>query len=270
MSQNKIILPVASNSIQSQKFGRRVYQLKQGDQFFWLKLQIKNINQDYEQSFLNELNCYTQLNALETPIHRVLCDFSIIDPYLQFQLDEAIIEQAIWIKDTELLFKPVSDQFPQEDVYGKLMSSLEVLENLHNYGFIHGDLKLQHFRSQQQRSYLIDFEQACSIDQNRYGLKPIITATPRYMAPELFHAQQKTFQSDIYALGIIWLEWLTQRLLSAKSYQDWAILHCQKLNVCLPDRFKYLECILKSMLNKKNEQRCSNIYQIKQVLSQIV
>jgi hypothetical protein len=80
MSQNKIILPVASNSIQSQKFGRRVYQLKQGDQFFWLKLQIKNINQDYEQSFLNELNCYTQLNALETKTHKVLCDFSIIDP----------------------------------------------------------------------------------------------------------------------------------------------------------------------------------------------
>lgn len=270
MSQNKITLPAASNSSQSQKFGRRVYRLKQGNQFFWLKLQVKNINHHYEQGFLNEVNCYAQLNTLETPTHQVLCNFSIIDPYHQFQLDEAVIEQAIWMNDTDLLFEPASDQLIRADVFSKLRLSLEVLENLHNYGFIHGDLKLQHFRYQQQRSYLIDLEQSCSIDQDLYQLNPITTATPRYMAPELFHAQQKTFQSDIYALGIIWLEWLTHQRLSAKSYQDWAVLHCQQLNVHLPEAFKDLEDILKLMLSKKIEQRCSNIYQIKQVLSQIV
>lgn len=270
MSQVKQTLATPLNSIQSQKFGRRVYQLKQGDQFFWLKLQLKNINTDYEQGFLNELNCYTQLNALERSDQNVLCDFAIFNPYQQFQMDEAVIEQAIWVKHCDLLFESAHDQFTQDDIYTKLMLSLDVLENLHDYDFIHGDLKLQHFRYTQQSSYLIDFEHAFCRQQQRRLFNGATHATPRYMAPELFHGQAKSFQSDIYALGIIWLEWLSQQRLVAKSYQDWAILHCQQLNVCLPDRFKYLECILKSMLNKKIEQRCSNIYQIKQVLSQIV
>jgi serine/threonine protein kinase len=270
MNQDKIILPEALNSIQSQRFGRRVYQLKHGDQFFWLKLQIKNINADYEQGFFNEINCYAQLNALETPMQDVLCNFSILDPYQKFQIQEDVIGQAIWVENTDLLFEPKCSHLAQEDVYNKLMLSLSVLENLHDCGFIHGDLKHKHLRYKQQNSYLIDFEQAFSIHQDLHVLKPLITATPRYMAPELFHAQAKSLQSDIYALGIIWLEWLTEQRLFARNYQDWAILHCQQLNVCLPDRFKSLEMILSAMLNKKIEQRCSNIYQIKQALSKIV
>lgn len=62
MSQSRI-LPAAYNSIQSQKFGRRVYQIQQGQQWFWLKLQLKNSNRYYKQHFFNELNCYSELNA---------------------------------------------------------------------------------------------------------------------------------------------------------------------------------------------------------------
>ena len=71
-------------------------------------------------------------------------------------------------------------------------------------------------------------------------------------------------------VGIVWSEWLTQQRLSAKSYQDWAFLHCQQLNVVLPQRFKIFEMVLTEMLMKKIGKRYSNIYQIKQVLSQIV
>lgn len=47
------------------------------------------------------------------------------------------------------------------------------------------------------------------------------------MAPELFHGANKTVQSDLYALGIVLYEWLTQTRLQANSYHEWAVLHCQ-------------------------------------------
>ena len=270
MSQSRI-LPVAYNSIQSQKLGRRIYQIQQGQQWFWLKLQLKNSNRCYQQHFFNELNCYSELNALETETQPVLLNFSIFDPFQQFKIDEEVIDQALWVEDAPKLFQDLPDRLSLAEIGKRLLLSLDVLEHLHDYGYLHGDIKVEHFRVKDEKSYLIDFEQAVNIAQEA-NLTNIAThtATPRYMAPELFHGQPKSFQSDIYALGIVWLEWLTQQRLSAKSYQDWAFLHCQQLNVVLPQQFKIFEMVLTEMLMKKIGQRCSNIYQIKQVLSQIV
>lgn len=270
MRQSRI-LPVAYNSIQSQKFGRRVYQIQQGQQLFWLKLQLKNSNRCYQEHFFNELNCYSELNALETEAQPVLLNFSIFDSFEQFKIDEEVINQALWVEDAPKLFQDLPDLLSLAEIGKRLVLSLDVLEHLHDYGYLHGDIKVEHFRVKDEKSYLIDFEQAVNIayDANLTYIATH-TATPRYMAPELFHAQPKSFQSDIYALGIVWLEWLTQQRLSAKSYQDWAFLHCQQLNVVLPEQFKIFEMVLKEMLMKKTRQRCSNIYQIKQVLSKIV
>ena len=35
-----------------------------------------------------------------------------------------------------------------------------------------------------------------------------MNATPRYMAPELFQGQAKSLQSEVYALGIIFMSGL--------------------------------------------------------------
>lgn len=84
-------------------------------------------------------------------------------------------------------------------------------------------LKKEHFRKFKQEFYLIDFEKTRLISSP----DPITDATPRYMAPELFHGANKTVQSDLYALGIVLYEWLTQTRLQANSYHEWAVLHCQ-------------------------------------------
>ena len=259
-------LPQAYNSIQSQKFGRRVYKVKQGDQTFWLKLQLNNANQDYQNGFLNELDVYKKLNLVGHIDQNVLSNFRIFDPYLKFCMEEDVIDQALWVEDVPALFVQSPNELDLPDISTKLMQSLDVLGHLHDLGFVHGDLKVEHFRHSILGSALIDYEQCKHISD---VAKMSNTATPRYMAPELFHAEAKSFTTDLYALGVIWLEWLTQRRLSAKSYQDWAILHCQQLSVDIPERFKALEYVLKSMLMKKVEQRCINIYQIKQQLSQI-
>jgi len=263
---SEIELPQAINSLQSQKFGRRVYQIQQGDHSYWLKLQLKQSNQAYQDSFLHELGVYQQLNRFEKVDQSFLCNFSIFNPYQKFNLKEEVFNQALWIENVPALFATHPNQLELSDIFSTLILSLEVLEQLHDLGYVHGDLKLQHFRIKQQQAVLIDYEQCFHVTD--VGVMPN-TATPRYMAPELFHAAPKSFATDLYALGIIWLEWLTQRRLTAKSYQDWAILHCQQLEVDLPSRFKIFEAVLKSMLKKKAGQRCTNIYQIKQQLSQI-
>ena len=116
----------------------------------------------------------------------------------------------------------------------------------------------------QQKVCLIDFEHVQKI--NSQITLQSLTATPRYMAPELFHAAAKTVQTDIYALGIIIYEWLTGQRLTAKNYQEWAYLHCQRLSIELPEHFLMFKRLLDGMLAKQKEYRFANIYTLKQCL----
>ena len=81
------------------------------------------------------------------------------------------------------------------------------------------------------------------------------------MAPELFHGANKTVQSDLYALGIVLYEWLTQTRLQANSYHEWAVLHCQKLNVELPSLFQVFLPLLSGLLQKQQQNRFSNVHE---------
>jgi len=54
--------------------------------------------------------------------------------------------------------------------------------------------------------------------------------------------------------------------LSAGNYQDWAYLHCQQLNIELPQHFSLFEPCLRRMLAKQKAQRFNDIYTIKQTL----
>lgn len=256
----------AVNSLKSQSFGRRVYCIENGDQKYWLKLQLAQINTEYERGFLNELEIYSQLNYLESSDEQILWNFSILDLNDSDQNSEVYLPQLLRVTHADALFEKNPFKITFEEVVRTLHHSLTVLENLHQLEFIHGDLKIEHFRITNYGAVLIDFEQTCHISklQNMPN-----TATPRYMAPELFHAEVKSYASDIYALGIIWLEWLNQKRLANKSYIDWAKLHCQSLKVQLPADFSSLTEILTSMLIKNKLHRCSNIYQLKQVLSRI-
>jgi len=259
-------LPRPCNSILSQSFGRRIYLIQHGDYSHWLKLQLKQSNLDYTQSFKHELNIYHQLNHLESIDHKIVCNFTILNPYYHFFIQEDVIESALWINHVPLLYEQVPSQLTISDIYLRLRLSLDVVGNLHELGYIHGDLKLEHFRKSINEASLIDFEQTYHVN---IGIQVPNTATPRYMAPELFHAESKSFKSDIYALGIIWLEWLNQQQFKQRRYIDWAKLHCQTLKIELPEQYSELHTVLNMMLYKNKQHRCSNIYQLKQLLREI-
>ena len=126
-------------------------------------------------------------------------------------------------------------------------------------------MKAEHFRKFQQKPYLIDFEKTRPIS----SCDTVMDATPRYMAPELFHHQAKTCQTDLYAFGIILFEWLTQTRLRSKSYLDWAIFHCQTSVFNLPEPWNALQTCLNGLLARDNRYRFESANQASNCLQTI-
>lgn len=237
---------------QSFNFGRRLYRFDWQGQGYWLKTHLQHSPQpDLEFAYQNELNFYQayvgQLNCLlpvqmqQIPILEQSCHTSLILP------------------QAELLLACNPQQLNPSQIVDRIWQMLDAVESLHTLGYVHADLKQEHFVLWQQHVRLIDFEQVQHIDH----IQQHLTATPRYMAPELFHHQQKSIQTDLYALGIILYEWLSQQRLSARSYQDWAYLHCQQLSVELPNISQGIQKWLKQLLAKHQQQRFKTIQHAK-------
>ena len=155
-------------------------------------------------------------------------------------------------------------QLSRDHVIHIIFKMLNAVEELHQMGWIHADLKASHFLLDGSTCKLIDFEQSQRIGE--ISCQKALTATPRYMAPELFHGKAKTVQTDLYALGIILLEWLTDQRLQASSYQDWAYLHCQFLKIALPEPFQGFSPLLHGLLAKQKSQRWQNTMAAKRCL----
>lgn len=149
-----------------------------------------------------------------------------------------------------------------------VIQMINLVKDLHQLNWIHGDLKLAHFLYdlQNQRVVLIDFALASDLTQN-LSQKNIIHATPAYMAPELFHGQAKQKSSDIYALGLILYEvFFGKKPFYAKTYQDWAVAHCQQAVDVLPstlfenhEQWHYWQGLIDQMLMKRVAYRLQDL-----------
>ena len=246
-------------------FGRSLFSFEYQQQHYWLKTQAGNVNQSYEAGFLNELAFYQQY-ADQPHSSNTMPDFLLpfqVIAHLKMDGQPELGRAALILSHAEPLFNDCAGMSLNE-IKERLLNVLDVIDQLHQLGWIHADLKREHFVQYQQRVCLIDFEQVQKINspQNVQSL----TATPRYMAPELFHAEEKTVQTDIYALGIVFYEWLTGQRLTAGNYQDWAYLHCQRLSIELSEQFGPFKKLLSGMLAKQKEQRFTSIYAVKQCL----
>lgn len=256
-------------------FGRYLYQLSFPSQLlaqpalFWLKAQNMQPNGylHAQDGFKHELVLYQQWSGQPLGFllpHQILST--------QILAPELLLSQA----HPQILLLPhapsIFDQNPNlmtaSDIAFLMMQVVNALDELAQLGWMHADLKAEHFVQYDSQIKLIDFEQAMPI--NLVQSVPM-NATPRYMAPELFHGEPKSLQSEIYALGIVLFEWLTGQRLQAKSYEDWAYLHCQWLIVDLPQQFKTFEPLLKRMLARQKTLRFSDFSQIKmRLMTEIV
>ena len=246
---------------QSLVFGRRQYQFQVDDQLYWLKAQVQGTSQAHSASFAHELDVYRQLE-IASEKNRVLLPFQILEQN-PLSLEGEAISDVLILPHAQGLFETPANTFTLQEIRQILWQAIEAVEQLWQQAWIHADLKREHFVVWQGQCKLIDFEQALPLESS---LASSLTATPRYMAPELFHGQAKSRQSEIYALGIIFLEWLTAERLHAKSYEDWAYLHCQRLKVELPSQYLVFKDLVTGMLSKQKETRLVDFYHLKSCL----
>lgn len=235
--------------------GRRLYTLSNNHETYWLKFHHPQQDGDRYHSFKREIEFY---RSASTALQHILLPFQMIALNQKIGT-ETIVGDGLQLIDSESMFNCRANELSRDRLYQYLLQVLDVIQILHQQGWIHGDLKPEHFRKFQQRICLIDFEQSVLINYPEQQ----INATPHYMAPELFHGQCKSTQSDLYALGIILYEWLQGEKLQAKTYHEWAILHCQKLLLDLPPQFLWLDSFLSGLLQKKIDRRLPNVERAK-------
>ncbi|WP_374665005.1 protein kinase [Acinetobacter sp.] len=268
---------------QSLSFGRYLYQLQfnpakcietsadasWGAAAFWLKGQSMQPNgsKHAQSGFLQELSSYQQWSEQRASFllpHQIL---SIAQ--LPVEIGGAQMHpQALLLPHAPSFFEQDPKSLRSDAIAALIMQAVNALDALAQTGWIHADLKAEHFVVYAGQVKLIDFEQAVMMEAEPPA---VMNATPRYMAPELFHGEAKSMQSEIYALGIVLLEWLTGQRLQARSYQDWAYLHCQWLIIDLPEQFEVFLPILQTMLAKKKTLRIRDYYQIKmRLMTEIV
>ncbi|MGA6877522.1 protein kinase domain-containing protein [Acinetobacter sp. AND/436] len=247
---------------QSFKMGRRLFQFQQGQSVYWLKAQQRDAHPQLSAGFCRELDFYRQFQQADAP--DFLLPFYCSQNTEMLCIQQETFQDYLIVPDAPALFALAPSQFSLSQIQTRLLQVLDSLEQLTRLGYLHADLKAEHWREWAGQVKLIDFEQLQAIDD---PLMSNMTATPRYMAPELFHGEAKTLASDLYALGIIIYEWLTQRRLQAKSYQDWAYLHCQQLKIELPAAYLGFQDLLEVMLNKQKSQREVSFFALKTLLS---
>ena len=243
---------------QSLTWGRHLYQLHLNGDTYWLKTQFKNTYAEVEARYVRELAFYqeqqTQLTCL-LPMQQI--DLSECDGFQHTYPSLLLPHATPWLSDPNVL--------SLDEIQHKILLLLAQLQELADLGWIHADLKHEHFVNWYGQCKLLDFEQAQHFTQ----INLCLNATPRYMAPELFHVEAKTLQTELYALGIILYEWLSGQRLSAKTYTDWAYLHCQHLNIQLPTRYQSFYQLICTLTAKLKQHRFTNILAVKQAIQQI-
>ena len=262
---------VLKTKARSLSFGRRLYQFQAAadglggaQQLFWLKGQLCSDSSSNpvhhsapaEAGFQHELSLY---QALQRQRAGFLLPFKIIQAdCLSFA--EGLYPQALVLPDAPPLFSLDPRQLSMAQIQALLLQAADALDQLAQLGWLHADIKQEHFVQHAGQVRLIDLEQAQPIHAPP---PPELNATPRYMAPELFQGQPKSLQSDVYAFGIVLYEWLTGQRLQALHYEDWAYLHCQRLNIDLPQQFRCFQPLLQAMLAKRKSQRMRDFSQVK-------
>lgn len=243
----------------SETKSRQLFRFQFNGQCYWLKVQENDPAPDTQwrqQGFQRELEIYTQMAESSSTL-----------PYQYLLLPIGFCgctypSQALILPDTQPIFTLPAAELSKDAILHRIFLALNALQGLHGRGLIHADLKRTHMVEYQKRAYLLDFEQVHIPNQEKADTH----ATPRYMAPELFQGQPKSIQTDLYALGIVLLEWLSGEKLAAQSYQEWAILHCQQLNIRLDRSFQCFSKLLQGLLAKQTDQRFSDIYAVNRFL----
>ncbi len=243
----------------SQDLGQYVYLAEKNQQLYVFKFLSKVASAAAQKAFQHEQAQYQRFARLNFCL-----DFDIVakQAVSQLKLDDLLSQpnSAILILPYVKTFNLIDySQFNLDAKIALFTKVCSCVNQLHDLGWIHGDLKLQHIAWQENKIKLLDFAQTVPLLHHELA-QNLITATPAYMAPELFHGKEKSVASDIYALGIMLFELLVgYKPYQASSYFAWAQTHCQQPLPLLPKQYEIYQPILDKMLMKIKKNRYRNL-----------
>ncbi|GAA5009465.1 hypothetical protein GCM10023206_16650 [Acinetobacter puyangensis] len=242
------------SALPTQQAGQYVYLITQQEQAYVFKFLGQNAGQIIRQSFSHELNAYRPFQT-----EQFCADFQIykISDVENINFPIPILNDVLVMPYYQTLNIDLSRKFSIDKKIQIFQDICLSVQHLHDLGYIHGDLKLRHITFSNPVK-LLDLAQTSKIHEVTRQAE--ISATPAYMAPELFLGENISMQSDIYALGIIFYEILMgEKPFMGKNYQDWATQHCQAEIPLLAIEYSLYQNILDGMLAKLRKNRFSEI-----------
>jgi FixJ family two-component response regulator len=134
----------------------------------------------------------------------------------------------------------------------------KALDAIHSHGVIHRDLKPQNILFRENgRLAIVDFGLARDLGaDSSLTAHGSLFATPRYMSPEQFLGQTVDPRSDLYSLGVIFVEMLTgQRVFDAENAAGLIYQHVHGPIPQLPGKLAGYQPIVDRLLAKKPGDR---------------
>jgi len=144
---------------------------------------------------------------------------------------------------------------------------------LHHAGWLHNDIKPSNILcSKDNFVTLCDFALSCPTHNNAAPM-----GTPAYLAPERWHGQPATAQTDIYAFGVLVYEVLAgQRPYQIDTAQvenntthAWAMQHCQAPLPKLPEKYTHWQQIIEGCLAKHKNNRYRDMLEVLAALNEV-
>jgi serine/threonine protein kinase len=146
------------------------------------------------------------------------------------------------------------------------------LREVHNRGIIHRDIKPGNLMARADGSIVLaDFGIAKRLGNDlghtRHGE---LYGTPYYISPEQIEGRPATMQSDIYSLGIIFYEMLTnQRPFDAESVSGLIALHVSAPRPNLPEALSEYQGLLDRMVAVDPGNRCRNADELLEAIDEV-
>lgn len=178
-----------------------VYQARDGERLVALKLLN---NSQFNANQLERFQREAELTASLSHPHVVRVHDAGVSgrtPYIVYEL----VEGAQTLEETW-------PQLPREERLRLILETARGLASAHAQGIVHRDVKPENVLVAGGHAKLADFGLCTATDLDRLTISGALVGTPRYMSPEQVAGTRAGAPADVWALGLMLYEVLTDRV----------------------------------------------------------